>query len=622
MCGIFGIYYFNEERKVEEKIVVDSTDTMIHRGPDDSGFFIAKNIGLGHRRLSIIDLSNGHQPLFNEDESVTIVYNGEIYNYLELREELLTKGHKFKTKSDTETIIHAYEEWGESCVNKFRGMFAFVIWDERRKQLFVVRDRIGIKPLYYYNDKNVFIFASEIKAILNTGYVQKGVNILTLDSYFSLGYVPGTNTMFRNIFKLLPGHTITIKDKNVSIKKYWDFPRHGIALGSIDEYKEKFYSLFTECVKMRLMSDVPLGVFLSGGLDSSAVVSVMSKMVSDPVKTFSVGYNNAEDISELKYADIIADTFKTDHHTFTLDPKGFIDSLDILLKHMEEPVVESPAIALYHIAKLCKPHATVVLSGEGSDEGFAGYGLYNLMNRINKLKKNISGDLDLFNYIRVPKFLLNERYIKYAEWLFRPLEKVYKGTSADLPESYKKSFYTEDLYKEKGDYLDRVFGEYFSYVRGDNALSKMLYVDAKTWLVDDLLLKADKMTMAASVELRVPFLDHVLMEFATSLPNEYKIKDGQGKYLLKKTMENLLPNSIIYRKKMGFPVPVNQWFGKELNDKARDILLSKKSIQRGYINPDYLTKILGQQLKGKGNHGRRIFSLLNLELWHNMYIDE
>jgi len=621
MCGIFGIYFFDRDRPVNKQMVEDATNTMIHRGPDDYGFFIDGNVGLGHRRLSIIDLDTGHQPMFNEDESIAIIHNGEIYNYLELRKILSNKGHTFKTKSDTETIIHAYEEWGESCVEHFRGMFAFGIWDKNKRMLFLARDRIGIKPLYYFISDQFFLFASEIKAILKTGFVEKTVNFSALDSYFTLGYVPGPECLFRNIYKLLPGHTLTIKEGQTSIKKYWDFPRGEIASKPFKQCQEELLKLFTECVNMRLMSDVPLGVFLSGGLDSSAVLAVMHQMVNDPIKTFSIGYKDAEDVNELKFAQSIADEFKTEHYEFILEPENFLNSIHTLLNHMEEPIVEPAAIALYHIAKMCKPRATVVLSGEGGDEGFAGYNLYSLMSRIENIKRKLPGSSMLLSYMNLAKIFKGEKYRKYADWLFLPLKNVYRGTSADLTESFKSSFYTEDFFKERGDYLATIFEDHFRQAESLDTLSKLLYVDAKTWLVDDLLLKADNMTMAASVELRVPFLDHILIEFAAGLPIEFKVNNGQGKYILKKSMEDLLPHEIIYRKKMGFPVPVNQWFGKELNEKAIDILLSKKSTQRGYIRPPYVKKILDQQKEGKGDHGLRIFSLLNLELWHRKYID-
>jgi asparagine synthase (glutamine-hydrolysing) len=622
MCGIFGIYFFDSSKRVNKQMLIDATNTMVHRGPDGCGFFLDDNIGLGHRRLSIIDLGTGHQPMFNEDGQIVVVYNGEIYNYKEIREQLLKKGHIFKTKCDTEVIVHAYEEWGVSCVDHFRGMFAFAIWDKNRKILFLARDRIGIKPLYFFVNDRVFLFASEIKAIFKTGFLDGVVNSSVLDAYFTLGYVPGPECLFKNVYKLLPGHFLTVREKQKSIIKYWDFPHGDITPRPFKQCQEELLHLLSECVRMRLMSHVPLGVFLSGGLDSSAIVALMYQMVTDPIKTFSIGYKNADDMNELEFAGIIAEKFQTEYYTFILEPDNFLESIRTLLHHMEEPVVESPAIALYHIAKMCKPHATVVLSGEGGDEGFGGYNLYSLMSRIENIKRKIPGISNLLSCLKPAKLFKEEKLRKYVDWLFSPLEKAYRGTSADLAESFKTSFYTEEFLGKKGNYVDTTFHDHFKQAEGKDALSKLLYVDAKTWLADDLLLKADKMSMAASVELRVPFLDHVLMEFAASLPSDFKINKEQGKYILKKSMEDLLPHEIIYRKKMGFPIPVSQWFGKELNDQARDILLSKRSVQRGYIKPTYIKKILDQQKENKGDHGRRIFSLLNLEMWHRMYIDK
>ena len=620
MCGIFGIHFFDSGRQVDKQMLMDSTNTMLHRGPDDCDFFMDNNIGLGHRRLSIIDLAAGHQPMFSEDRSVAVVYNGEIYNYLELREILVGKGHKFQTKSDTETIIHAYEEWGETCVEKFRGIFAFAIWDNNEKILLLARDRLGVKPLYYYNDKNVFLFASEIKAILKTEFVEKAVNLPVLDAYFTLGYIPGQETLFKNIYKLLPGHTITIREDQLSCRKYWDFPIAANNTGSFKQAQEEFLYHFSEAVNMRLMSEVPLGVFLSGGLDSSAVVAMMHQVVDRPIKTFSIGYKNADNINELNYAQLIADKFNTEHYPFILEPDNFLDSMQTFLHFMEEPVVESAGIALYNIAKMSKQHVTVVLSGEGSDEAFGGYNLYYLMNRLASLRGKIPL-LNFFSKLIPPQLFSTEKLRKYRDWFFLPLNKSYRGTSADLTESFKKPFYTDAFYNERGNYLDTIFESHFNRVAKQNTLSKMLYVDAKTWLVDDLLLKADKMSMAASIELRVPFLDHVLIEFAAKLPPDFKIGNDQGKFILKKSMENFLPHEIIYRKKMGFPVPVNQWFGKDLHEQAKNILLDSKSIQRGYIKPDYIKKIFAQQKTGNAGYGRRIFSLLTLEMWFRMWLD-
>lgn len=620
MCGIWGIYHRKQNRLANEQFVLDCTNTMIHRGPDDYGIFIDRFVGLGHRRLSIIDLSTGKQPMFNEDCSIAIVFNGEIYNYLELHDILTSKGHIFKTRSDTETIIHAYEEWGEQCVERFRGMFAFAVWNKNKNEMFIARDRVGIKPLYYVQSDDIFIFSSEIKAILKTEIVKREVDLHALDSYLTIGYVPGEKTIFKNIFKLLPGHTIRVQDNKIISHKYWDLNFTSENTKSLKVVKNEFLELFTDCVNQHLMSDVPLGVFLSGGLDSSAVVAAMDRIVNTSIKTFSIGYENANDISELDYAKMIADKFETEHHIFILEPDNFFSSIELLLHHTEEPIVEYSAIALFHIAKLCRKYATVVLSGEGSDEAFAGYNIYSVMTRLHKINSFAPFIRNIFQLFPT-NIIRQEKYKKYKEWATLPIEASYKGTSADISEKIKKIIYTPEFYENRGDYLSDTFNTHFSSAKKFDTLSKLLYVDTKTWLVDDLLLKADKMTMGASIELRVPFLDHKFLEFAANLPSHFKIHNGHGKYVVKKSMENLLPQNIIYRKKMGFPVPINQWFSDLLHKKARDILLEKRCLQRGYINRKYIEDILNQQINRQANHGRRIFSLLNLEMWHRFYID-
>ena len=620
MCGISGIFNFGKSKKIDPEILARMNQTMIHRGPDDSGIHHESFIGLTHRRLSIIDLSTGHQPMYNEDGSICIVFNGEIYNYDELQKELQAKGHKFQSRSDTETIIHCYEEYGNACVEKLRGMFAFAIWDSKQQKLFLARDRLGIKPLYYYHDNNSLIFASEIKAIIASGYIRPEVNIHVLDSYITLGYVPGPETLFKNIYKLLPAHTLCIHNGQIKINEYWDFAAISPQPMSESDCCERLRELFHECVSSHLVSDVPLGVFLSGGIDSSAVVATMAQNV-DQVETFTIGYRNAGEQNELDYAQIIAKQFKTKHHEFILEPTDFFESISKLLYFLEEPIVEAPAIALYHISKLAREHVTVLLSGEGSDEIFGGYPIYHRMQTIEYIHRMIPFTRKLSKIL--PFLRINEKERKYLDWLMLPLERRYFGVSCDMTNSIKQKLYSDSfksLNQKNG--VEEIFQEYYNKVKDRDDLNKMLYVDTKTWLPDDLLTKADKMTMATSVELRVPFLDNKLVEFATSIPSTFKVKERICKYIFKKSMEGVLPDTIIYRKKRGFPVPINQWFGSDLNKQATDILLDRSSIQRGYFNKAYLAQILQQQKDGKADYSRRIFSLLVLELWHQIFVDE
>lgn len=619
MCGIFGIYYSDKQKNVDKMLVEDATNTMHHRGPDDSGVYIKNNLGLGHRRLSIIDISHGHQPMCNEDNSITLVYNGEIYNHAQIREDLLGKGHIFKTKCDTEVIIHAYEEWGYACVEKFNGMFAFVLYDFNKDIVWIVRDRLGIKPLYYFWNNDVFICASEIKAILATKKIRPEINEKVLDSYFTLGYVPGPETMFKDIYKVNPGYFLIVKNRDMASKEYWDFNNIKEKNYSLEEIKEEVDKLLKDSVKKRLMSDVPLGVFLSGGLDSSAVVSLMSEVVDNPIKTFTVSYDKKFNVGENEYAEIIARKFRTEHHVFQLEPENFLRSVQELVDFAEEPIVESAGIALYHMSKLARKHAIVLLSGEGSDELFAGYFLYYFMNRINNLHKVIP---PVFYNMFSPlvNVLPQIKHVKYFDWLRRSGINSYQGTSSYLTPNLKKEFYSLDFFANKGKYLEQTFSGYFEKVKDKNSfINKMLYVDTKTWLVDDLLVKADKMTMAASIELRVPFLDHRLIELAASMPDNLKINKGSGKYILKQVMHNRLPKQIVHRKKMGFPVPTKHWFGKDIFKGLKQILMDEKSTFL-HFEKKGVEKLLNRHAEGKEDHSKLLMMLLVFNMWKTNFL--
>ena len=620
MCGFCGILRFEKGVGVDPSLIVRMSAVLTHRGPDDAGIHVEGQIGLGHRRLRIIDIEGGHQPMesrAHDGASQVIVYNGEIYNYMALRRELESLGHTFRTSSDTEVLLTAYKEWGQQCVDRLNGMFSFAIWDESKKALFLARDRMGIKPLYYYLDRKSFVFASEVRAILASSLVYSEPEKTALDAFLSLGYTPCPNTMFKGILKLAPGHAMTV-DANGTIKTkaYWNFNKFVPSKLSFADAKEKLRKLLQESVKMRLMSEVPLGVFLSGGLDSSAITALMSQESNQPFKTFSIGYEGDDDTNELPYARKIADLFGTEHHESILKPYDFLDVIPQMVEISEEPLVEIPAIALYQIAKVAKPHATVILSGEGSDEVFGGYGLYDKM--LNMERARVFRKL--FGFIP-DSCLPGDKLKKYADWLSHTVSDRYKGTSADLTERIKHSFYSPEFlkYTQKNNYLDRTFLRYFGDVKGQPLLSQLLYVDSKTWLPDDLLLKADKMTMATSVEMRVPFLDHKIVEFSASLPPEYKITNGEGKFILKKLMEKYLPKEIIYRKKMGFTVPTKRWFAGDLLGPVKDIVLSKTLMDTGWFQRKYLQNMFDRHEKGKGDYSRRIFSLLVLYHWLEIF---
>jgi asparagine synthase (glutamine-hydrolysing) len=622
MCGIAGIV-LPKGQMADVALLNVMTGTMKHRGPDDQGIFVDGNVGLGHRRLSIIDISSGHQPLFNEDGTVVVVYNGEIYNYQEIKNELEVCGHVFKTNCDTEVIVHAYEQWGANCPNKFRGMFAFAIFDKNTGDVFLCRDRIGIKPLYFTVNDGRLLFASEIKAILPALNGRPDVNLPRLDFYISLGYVPGEETLFADIQKLLPGHTLTWKNGHIRTARYWDLANIQPLNISLEEAQSQFEDMLLDTVRMRLMSDVPLGAFLSGGLDSSAIVSCMSRLSATPVKTFTVGYLDEPDSSEFEYARMVAKHCKTEHYEFNLTADDFFDSLDLLLEHTEEPIVESAAVALFRVSKLAREHATVLLSGEGGDEILAGYPLHHLTRFINRFHSVLNLTPTACRKMLNPILSRGgEKTLKYWDWINKPVRQRYQSISNDVTDSIKNNMYNSSFMDHVGNRVQEYYIDLFDRMSdGHTDLARMTYADINTWLPDDLLLKADKMTMAASVELRVPLLDYKLMEFCVSLPDQYRLNGREGKYLLKKTMEKWLPREIIYRKKRGFPVPIAKWFRTDLKDKIKDILLDSRSIRRMYFNKSYIEKVLNVHASGQEDMSRRIFSLLTLELWHRKYID-
>lgn len=621
MCGICGAVD-KQGRPLDHKILQMMTMQMVHRGPDDGGFFLDGCVGLGHRRLSIIDLRTGHQPMFNEDGTVAIVFNGEIYNFTEIKKNLEKKGHTFRSDSDTEVIVHAYEEKGIDCLKLLRGMFGLAIYDSKKKELLIARDRVGIKPLYYVESPHSFVFASEIKAILKSGLYSSAVNLKAIDFYMTLGYVPGADTAFKGIKKLLPGHVGVYKNGSLQIREYWDLEKYGDRSISMNDAKETFHRLLKDTVNLHLISDVPVGVFLSGGLDSSSVVGYMKESLDCPVKTFSVGYPDDPESSELNYARMVSNHFQTEHFEYILTPEDFFESVDFFLKYAEEPIVESAGIALFRLAQYARREGVIVLlSGEGADEILAGYPLYKIMSKVDTVKPLMDKLPVLLVDLALSLRFKGEKKVKYLDWLQQSLAERYRTISNDVTNSLKREIYKPGFFS----YVNRDVSDFFEGIlnnlNGCTNLQKMLYVDMKTWLPDDLLLKADKMTMAASIELRVPFLDHEVVEFAASLPDRMKLHGNRDKYLLREIMENVLPGDIIKRKKMGFPVPISKWFSGAIYEKAREILLDDNTLSRGYFNPTYVNKILTRHKNGTEDLGRRIFSLLVLELWHRNYID-
>jgi len=600
MCGIAGIFG-REDRKLARRMI----NRMKHRGPDDEGYYFDTNISLGMCRLSIIDVQGGRQPIYNEEGSICVVLNGEIYNFRELCEELENKGHKFHTRSDTEVLVHLYEEYGHNLIEKLNGMFAFAIWDSTKKELFLARDRLGIKPLYYTITNNGFIFASEIKAILECETVNREVDKTALANYFSLRYVPAPRTMFEDITKLRPAHYLVVNKKGIQERCYWDIncaPMNE----SQDYFEEKIIKGLQESVRERLIADVPLGAFLSGGMDSSLIVALMSQLTDEPIKTFSVGFVG-EEFDERDNASYVADYFGTDHHEIEVK----IDRLDLLPKivaHFDEPIADPAAIPTYLISEFARKSVKVVLTGEGGDEMFGGYERYQSelkYNRYLSLVPNpLRKSLKLFEVIpsKYTAFLssrLNEveSYSLRSEGYDNPhVLNIKTDNNEDVKKMVEKSF------QDKPDYL-----------------CKMVYFDTKYWLPDELLMKVDKMSMANSLEARVPFLDHRFVEFAFNLPSDYKIRNGVEKFILRKAAKKILPDNVLERKKHGFNVPIQIWFreSRDIIDQYMDMGVLK---QVKYLNAEKVTRVWGKHKWNRGDYEFFLWKVLNYVMWWEMYM--
>jgi asparagine synthase (glutamine-hydrolysing) len=609
MCGINGVYYFDPQRHAEPGAVQSMRDALHHRGPDDRGIHLDANAGLGFNRLSIIDLEGGHQPMSNEDGTVWIVFNGEIYNFVELREDLLSRGHTFRTRSDTETIVHAWEEYGELCPEHLRGMFAFAIWDSRRRVLFCARDRLGIKPFYYYQDSRQFLFASEMKAVLASGEVAREVDPEALAQFLRHLYAIGPRTMLRGVRKLQPGHSITVSESGCQTRRYWELPLELPREVSEKEALEEFDALIKETLRRHLVSDVPLGAFLSGGIDSSSVVALMSSLQVPDIKTFSVGYDSPE--SELPYARIVADRFHTDHHELVLSPGEFRENLPSIVWYMDEPVADWAALPLFFVSRLARTKVTVALSGEGSDEIFGGYDIYRRMQTIGRLGRIPFSSLAGRTIVR---FSRDEKIRKYARMLGQPLESSYIGVSHGFShEQISRLLTSREWTPEIADGVSDAYAE----CRGLPDYCRMSFIDIKTWLVNNLLVKADRMSMGNSLELRVPFLDHKVVEFAWRLPVNLKIR-GAGKYLLRKYMEPMLPAAITARPKKGFAVPINEWFRGDLAGFVRETLGASGGGAREFFRWDEIERLL--HTHQEKDCSEQIYALLVFDSWYRAFV--
>ena len=626
MCGIAGIVR-NDGKQIDQDLLARMCEAIRHRGPDDDGFYINGSVGLGMRRLAIIDLKSGKQPIHNHDRSSWIVFNGEIYNYLELRAKLEKLGHTFYTNSDTEAIVHAYDQFGVDCPKHLRGMFAFAIWNERTQELFLARDRVGKKPLLYAQVGKQLVFGSEFSALLLHPDISREVEPEALDYYLSFMCIPAPLTAYRAIRKLEPGHWLRWRNGEIELQRYWqpDFTKK-IAI-SEEEAGERTVEILREAVRVRLMSEVPLGAFLSGGVDSSAVVALMSQESREPVKTFSIGFEE-QDFSEIHHARRIAEHVGADHHEFIVRPDA-LEVLPTLVEHYGEPYADSSAVPTYYVAKETRKHVTVALNGDGGDESFAGYERYVAMGITEK-------------YRRVPSFL-REAVIKETVNLIptSPLKRTkvrsvqrmlnavalpkvdrYTRWMSVFNEETKQPLYS-DFFREQTRSADAtgILGEWFKRANGIGILDAMLLTDQMTYLPNDLLVKVDIATMAVSLEARSPFLDHEVIEFAASLPQDLKLRRLTTKYLLKKVLRKFLPAENLNRGKMGFGVPIGHWFRGQMQAFLREVLLSEKASRRGLFKPETVRNLVELHTSGERDYSQQLWTLLMLELWFNRFID-
>ncbi len=619
MCGIAGIFHPNDQTPIERELLSAMNLIQSHRGPDDDGFFYGPGIGLAHRRLSIIDLSGGHQPLFNEDGSVCVVFNGEIYNYQALAAELVEKGHTFQTHSDTETIVHAWEEWGPDCVQHFRGMFAFAIWDQNKESLFIARDRLGIKPLFYAQlEDGTIIFGSELKVLKKHPALPRELDHRAIEDYFTFGYIPEPKTIFAGVCKLEPGHSLLLDRKEnpkPAPKQYWDIRLNGTPL-TFEQTQQELVSRLSEAIDIRLVSEVPLGAFLSGGVDSSAVVALMSKLQDEPVNTCSIGFD-VKDFNETEYADRVAKQYQTNHRSGTVNQDDF-ELIDKLADLYDEPYADSSAMPTYRVCELAREHVTVALSGDGGDELLAGYRRYRWHLKEDKVRNILPYGLrrPLFGFLgkvypkldRAPRFLRAKT--TFQSMAFDSVE-GYHNSMSIMRRDARSALFSDTLKQKLGGYDSlSVFRHYQANAPTDNPLKQIQYIDMKTYLVGDILTKVDRASMAHSLEVRVPLLDHKFVEWAFNAAPETTLQGHEGKYCFKKAMEPYLPKDVLYRKKMGFAVPLIQWFRGPLQQKLRDSLLSGEMMKSGLFNRKTIETLIDQHTTGRRDHSAALWTLL------------
>jgi len=622
MCGITGIFEYKRRVEVAPELVHKMNETIVHRGPDDEGIYTAPGIGLGFRRLSIIDVQGGHQPISNEDGTIWVMLNGEIYNYVELRRDLEQRGHRFATHSDTESIVHLYEEYGEACFSKLRGMFAVALWDSRERKLLLARDRVGKKPLFYSDDGKRLLFGSELKALLAGGVSSTAIDSQALCDYFSFGYIPAPKTIYTSVKKVLPGHYIVVGGDGLRDACYWD-----LSFGNIEERSEADWCEIVrqevcEATRIRLMSDVPLGAFLSGGIDSSAVVAMMSRIMNRSVTTCSIGFE-VKEYNETDYARQVAKLFAADHHESIVKP-GALEIVKKLAWHFDEPFADSSAVPTYYVSKVAREHVTVALGGDGGDETFAGYRRYLFDHYENRLRRWVPGWMrrSLFGPLGrwYPPLAAAPRVFRAKATLQSlsrsPLEGYFNSISIFRPDD-KARLFTPEFRRALGGYDSiGVFQHYYDRAGTDDPLSRIQYVDIKTYLPDDILAKVDRASMAVSLEVRAPLLDHRLMEAMATMPSSMKLRGRSGKYILKQSLKSILPSEILFRPKQGFAIPLDRWFRNELKDLAYESLFRAND---GILDAGFLKKIWQQHQSGHYDRSAHLWSILMFRQWQETF---
>lgn len=620
MCGIVGLLEL--DGSLANPHTLDRMlGSIFHRGPDEEGRLVDQELAMGMRRLSIIDLADGQQPIYDESGRYAVIFNGEIYNYIELRQELIARGHRFKTNSDTEVLVHLFEESGPACVEKLRGMFAFAIWDSQHRELFVARDRVGIKPLYYAIEAGTLYFGSELKALLVDGAVKnRSLDQRALSEYLSLKYVPAPKTLLSSVRSLLPGHFLVAKDGRIETQQYWD-----VDFGQVDstldeqEAQERLGELLRESVRLRLRSDVPFGAFLSGGVDSSLIVALMSERMDQPVQAFSVGFDGAEGQDEMPYAEQVVKRFGCKHHVLRIGVNDFLEHAENVLWHLDQPIADQATVATHMLAGLARKHVKMVLTGEGGDELFAGYARYageqfspfvrRLPDWTRRGIRSLSRKLPGLRRgkIAISALTRSDEAERFANWF--PM----------FSDEAKRELLRDWTSDQEG--AADVFAQHLGQCRASDPLNRMLYCDTKTWLVDYLLLRGDKLTMANSLEARVPLLDHKLVEFAAKLPAKFKLQGKERKYLLKKFAATLLPEEIIHRKKQGFPIPIEQWLRKEARSLVRDTLAPERIKMRGLFSPAFVANLIDAHESGYADYSTEIWGLVSFEMWQQKFMD-